>query len=273
MKLISKFPIVICLLISFSCEMETSYVSKKLPVFKEYLMVHGTISIEDGVNVYIQPSIPLGSDLTDTLSGIIVNLYCNDSLLSNLYTYDYHFFHLPATLSLSIEGSYYVEILGYQNLIIKSIPQYLPLKPSFDSIIFKKYVLANRHEISYSFFDVSEETDYYYIKVLQYADSIMLSEDLPWFDWSNIIFDNIQQQKRISGRFQFINIDTSVNKIEVRLYHLSESIVQFLSSISENSRTEDDAYMEEVVPVYSNIENGYGIWGAYAYSKYEFSVK
>ena len=52
-----------------------------------------------------------------------------------------------------------------------------------------------------------------------------------------------------------------------RLYNISPEYMKFLESMDDYEYTRGDPFFDHTSPVFSNIKNGYGIFGSYTFSE------
>jgi|GEM_PF-1468827 len=260
-------------ILMLSCEVELSHTVKNVNLYEEKVLVHGFISIPEGVKVNVQKSLSSYHDQSKRVQLSEVLLYKNNEPWINLFMVDSCTYVSTQNVNFSHTDSYKIYLKTVDGLEITSEAQNIPPLPHFDTVVFTPYAYDYLNEIYYEFKDVDDEKQYYYIKVVQYIDSIEFNDNLPFFSCENIIYDTKKQNDKFSGIIKVPYYDSKVNRIEVRLYALSGSLVKFLTSIRENEYLQDEAYAENVYPIYSNITNGFGIFGAYAYSSKFFTVK
>lgn len=247
-----------------ACETQITSTSKGFPPYREEMLVHGLFSVNN-VHVVVQRSMPFNiPDVGDTVYGLRVNLYADNSYLLTLLTQDDYSYFLPEGMVLNDYSLFHIEIECPNQKILKSKNVKIPATPVIDTVIVKSYRTGEDAEVLFAFQNISKETNHYCVKILQYANDVCVSDDSLTFGWNEVI--TVKEQSSIEGKQFFVWQDRSVNKLEVRVYHLSDELVRFLNSMRDNLRTEDDAYSEDVVPVFTNIENGYGIWASYSYA-------
>lgn len=256
-----------------SCEVEQSHTIKHVDWYEEKIVVHGFISIPGGVNINVQKSSAFNRHRNTQVEISEILLYRNNNPWLNLLPLDSCTYVSSENVSYSHVDSYKLYLKTADGVEIISEAQNIPPMPRFDTVRFTPNVYGYLNEIYYEFTDVDENTQYYYIKVIQYIDSVEFDNKPPLFSSEQILHDTNKPIEKFSGRIKIPYYDVKVNKIEVRLYALSESIVKFLISLSENAYLQDEAYAENIYPLYSNITNGFGVFGAYAYSSKYFKVK
>ncbi len=247
-----------------ACETQIISTSKGFPPYREEMLVHGLFSINN-VHVAIQRSMPFNiTDVGDTVHGLRVKLYADNSYLLTLVTQDDYNYFLPEGILLNDNSFFHIEIECPNQKILKSKNVKIPATPVIDTVIVNPYWTGEGGEVLFAFQNISKETHHYCVKILQYVNDVCVSNDSLTFGWNEVI--TVKEQSRIEGKQILVWQDRSVNKLEVRVYHLSDELARFLNSMLENLRTEGDAYSEDVVPVFTNLENGYGIWASYSYA-------
>lgn len=87
----------------------------------------------------------------------------------------------------------------------------------------------------------------------------------PFFALDDALFNGTNKSLTVRANHDFQNVDS----IEVVLYHVTEDVAKYLISAELESTSSDDIFTEPV-KVHSNIEGGYGIFGAVNSSKRTF---
>jgi Domain of unknown function (DUF4249) len=192
--------------------------------------------------------------------------------LSNFqYSSNDSLYFLDSTNLLKENMAYSIEFNSTEFGLISSENATLPQKTLLDNVFVVDTTqnLAGFYTIGLTFKDNSSEKDYYSIGVLTYANN-QLIEELPsssfgeaYIKGSAFSDEKFNQQTHIAKTLVYKRIDTQiVDSAAIVLYHLSPSIYQFMSSLQLNEGSINDALISPI-PVYSNIKNGYGVFGLF----------
>lgn len=180
--------------------------------------------------------------------------------------------------------------------IVASIPSYgnveaLTTIPKKIETMFSVYYDENTHEVitNQNFTDPANETNYYYtnIKALIYFNdhvtdtSITLNLNSPmyqnlYYESGSIFHDRMIDGQDFNcrlkmGNYIFKNWDKENDTIYYcdsaliipQLHYINYDMYQFYTDIYTQDYNNSNAFSESY-PVHSNIENGYGIFGAYS---------
>lgn len=258
---------IVMLLLLFSCELKKE-VSDISPYYQgDKLVVHGYLSENDGLVLTVRkslpPNTPNASDVVDDARAI---LYLNNNEIYELVRIDSMHYVLPQGVVLSSEKTYRLVVESGMYGMVCSDIQKIPAANASSSIKVDK---TRPSFVFISAFDTMPDIAGYYVKIKEYpgSDEYVFSEDEFFSSYSLIEKDNSGMVKKE----MYLDSDfTELDSMEVCLYSLSEQTVCFLQSFKDYETTEGDVFYEFVAPVYSNIEGGYGFFGAYGVSKKMF---
>jgi hypothetical protein len=273
-KLLSFFSLLIVL--SYSCEIEKE-INININNQNDKLNVHGFIS-NNGVIVEVRKTLsPLSIDNDDIIDSARVVLFEDNKqkcILNKKDTGVYisdNFF--PTT---DKEYHIVIESPGYQ--ILTSEPQKIPIFIAIDSA--NIFFSDNNPYFNVVFQDTKEENNFYCNKYFSYYGGENLDSYSEIFNPYSVIEDSEFNGKK----FAFINRIYSyypeysnkkiiVDSIQIQLYHLSPQLAKYLTSITEYEQAKEDPWYEQPFPVFSNIKNGYGIFGSYTISQITIITK
>jgi len=232
--------------------------------------VHGLISYNEGIKVQVTKTVPVndtGND--DFIPGAKVILYANNIPICDLIESDSSYFISPDSLSLEEGVAYKIKVVTQNNGEAESGVQYLMPQVEIDSLICKKDTITWRGEkILYMFSDpagVNNSYSFYYY--ILHDDSMIYSSkteryfNLNYFDDGLFRGDKVWKDEGFTS--YFIKYDTI--QIVGRLFNISEELKRFLESLDEYEYTRENPFFDYTTPVYTNIRNGYGIFGSYSF--------
>lgn len=242
--------------------------------FKPNLILHGYFSPQDGIDLIVKKAIPPNQvDNNDTVVDAKVYVHKNmedyiELHSSNNYTYTYK------NTGFITEGElYYIRVITAEFGEVISDKELIMSKPKIDSIS------INQFEIGHFFLHLEFNNIYakkygYSImyKFFRNGDVLEYNEDnsYPKFSFSNSIND-VKIGKNI--------VDTDIplyydefDSIMVDLYLLSPNFQEFITSSDNYEYTRGDPFFPRTYPIFTNINKGKGIWGAYNYASKVFNI-
>ncbi|MFW6259638.1 MAG: DUF4249 domain-containing protein [Tangfeifania sp.] len=154
-----------------------------------------------------------------------------------------------------------------QNLKVKILHD--PQESDFMGLSVVQYALTH-HRVNDSIFIVEDKNKYYY-GYLNSDDPAILSEGLGnFYIYQMLLFRDINfTDQPATVRF---NVEKEKpSKFWLRFFHFSPEAFQYVKSWFIHDYTQDYDFWEiyEPQPLYSNIENGYGIFAGYSMQLYE----
>ena len=236
------------------------------------IIIHGFISPNDGVRVQINKSVPVNdTKMDDYIPDVQVVLYGNDIPIYNLIEADSGFFMSPQDSSLHEGVAYKIKVTTKDLGVAESGIQYILPEVIIDSLIYKKDTVTWKGErLLFYLNDPEESGNYYSIGYSAfYKDSLIESsfkaEAFVLRTFNDIQFNGEKIWEEISFYSSFYKYDTV--QITGRLYNISGDFNHFLESLSEYEYTKETPFFDYTYPVYSNIKNGFGIFGSYSFSE------
>ena len=256
-------------LVLFSCEFQKT-INLEIPTPDDQLAIiaylapngHSLISLTQSVGIF-DDSIPTPP------THPTCQIYEDGTLLQELTTLrEDGTFEISSNLPIKTGHTYHLTASADGLLDIQSqnieIPVTIPLESA--SII---DTLDRNLTVSITFNDPVDQKNYYLLKIDKYIQGQLLPNSTstePFIDpaavFSDISFDGKlhQETRKINSYGEYMNEYLPVEKIQLILFSLSPSTYKYFNSLNEYESTASDPTLESF-PVYSNIENGYGILG------------
>lgn len=262
--------ILIITILLTSCEVE-SEIEYPFKYAGDKLVVHALIEGKIKIEAYITKTVPPDKVNADNyVKNANVELFANDEYVCRLIEMDSSHFVTPDNINLKYDVAYRLKINGEDLKEATTNRQYL-IKPV---LIEKLYTVTDKSLFYYcEFFDSEQLNDNYYFRYFRYYNGINYSLEsyheifnpyglIPDKDFNGqkkIIIEEVPKKMYINGE------RLSPDSTQVYLYTISTDLAKFLQSIQDYEATQDDAWYEFPLPVFSNIENGYGIFASYSY--------
>lgn len=230
------------------------------------LIVHGFVSPENGVELLLKktlrPNDVNGDDrvLSDDLD---VSIQTESAASISLQAVgDYQYTNNDA--QIEAEGNYTFQAQSAQWGTVSSSSINLPTKTLIDSL---KILVESSNSGYFAtllvYFQNIDAENAFYIKVFPYKDGIQkeILEDEKFNPYS-LIYD---LPKGVNMKEYALGRTYTFDSLRVELYSLSNDLKRFLISEVDYDESKADPFYPQPYSVYSNIENGYGIFGAYTY--------
>jgi len=258
-----------------SCEKE---ITVDIPDNHSKLVVSCHLGVNDSIRVDVSASIPLYETSTGEVHIVetaIVKLSADQqNWITLTYNPIYQTYSQPIQNFNIIEGNtYYIEVSasGYNTVTSQvTIPVYQPIEAKLvkmDSLIYYdpnyRYIQAQ-----FSFRDVANQANFYGVKAYGKNDGqwieLYSNDDKLW----------VFSDKQMDGKEFVFNFegaaDLNCDSVKFRILQTTESFYLFHYSMY-NYSPEDP--FTEATPVYSNINNGLGIFSGYTYRDYMFALR
>ncbi|MEA3317122.1 MAG: DUF4249 family protein [Bacteroidota bacterium] len=259
---IFKILFLLLVVVTSSCEL-----SKEIDYDTYYegdrLMVHGFITPQNGVQVLIKKSVSPNQVLSDDkVQNAIVTLYEDNLAIQKLQRInDYNFSSDVAFIpkassfySIKIEAEGLNEALSNRQSLI------MPVEIDSLKVIIEENTF---YENLVVWFTNGEQFKCgYYLKTYCYIngviDSSLMGDEIfnPFGLLNNIVVGTNSVEYQLYDDY---------DSLRVVLYTLSQDLTTFLGSFQNYESSKEDPFFEQTYPVYSNIENGYGIFASYSY--------
>lgn len=247
--------LIIFLLIS-SCEIEKE-IQYDIDYEGDKIVVNGTISNQEGVKVWVNKSLkPTQVNDSYLLSNVKVKLFENNHFLMDLGTEDNQEFETPIDFLPNINGKYHLEVEADGCPKAVSNQQIIFDSPSIDSI-----QVSHENNSLYIYFKNTSLDEAYLVKTIDEEDEYL-------FNLYDIYYPEQTGLQVIKYNFY----GEVGSEITVRLYKLSPDFIEFAKSYRNYSSTFSDSFFEVIYKVYTNIQNGYGIFSSVSYNEVEITI-
>lgn len=285
-----KTPIQITLFISF-CFLITNCtkpIDIDLPDISPKLTVNSFVSLNDSVFVYINlsESKSSGYNLDTGFAIVDTAIITMTDAVGNTIEFEednwelgkykaFQFIQNQGTISIKVETQDYGTATATATI---------PIKTMIDTIFYEDSVsiFNDEHygEIRLNFQDNPNEVNYYAVELLEYWDSratweikspsSRTSDNLILFNHFGKVFFN---DETINGQnytlklgydsYTFNNWKTQNTPLKIILYTIDFPYFEYTKGLNKAYNTQDNPFAEPTI-IYSNIENGVGIFGGYA---------
>jgi len=254
------FPICLILFFLVACETEKTidYV-----VFYEgdKIVVNGFVNMEKGVRVFVKKTLPPDNiNGNDRIVNAKVYLYENGNKILSLESENDYFFVSPNSFSVKPNYKYHISVESQTLSNVYSQQQQIPQATPIDSL----KLVTKEYEPSFLklYYNNQSIDNGYYLKIYEYQEGIIIDS----LDYSNSLFDPYSLITHRTSGVKSYRYRTSedIDSIQVKLYTLSSDLIEFCTSYQSNDWTSEDPFYEYTYPVFSNIENGYGLFASYS---------
>ncbi len=242
--------------------------------FKTYeeipkLVVHGFISIKDGVLLQVDKTVNTDKqNLDNTVKNISALLVINSDSSITLEKQSENFFISPKDFKAQYHTLYKIRVQAPGFETVESNSQEIPALVNLDSVHIDT---IETFGTAYEYFkDNALTEDYYETNYLTFhqGDTLKNFKTLSneYFSPFDIYSDYASNGLNyvISQQLNFPQWQDSL-VFEFRLYHLAPDLAKFIKSNNDYDFTKQDLFFDQQSPIYSNIKNGYGIFSAYSY--------
>lgn len=269
----------LALLALSSCDEKIYGIEFDVPFEGEKLVVYGVITnVSDPSMTVYRTKDPLEGGPTEILSDIKATLIDNDEITTS-FNFEENVGNCP--VEVSIDKSYSI-VVEHEDLIVHSSEVHLPNLVPIDSVIY-----YYNHDSSDVLFDVyfEDEPDlknYYSYEIRFFEDGVLKKVDGPGLDY---IFaeDGIEIQNNkltiehlryfpIYGENYSFQEAIYVSDVEISLFNVSKNIYESQESFYSNYSGIGEAFSEKN-PTFTNINGGYGYWGAASISRFNLIVE
>jgi hypothetical protein len=256
-------------LIAFAFILGSCELSKEIDYETTYdppkLIVHGFISINDGVQVIVKKTVePDKINNDDKVADAVVHLYKNDTEFIKLKKENDYLYVTDSLNFISYGDNYQVRVEASGFRQVSSNFQILPNPPVIDSV---KLLIDVTYfsNLIVNFDNNYSEKESFYITVIYYLDG-KIEETMTTYEK----FNPYSMLKHIKPQSNSVEYQTGhasyFDSLKVELYVLSEDLSRFLISQQNYEYSKEDPFYAQTYPVYSNIAGGYGIFASYSYN-------
>lgn len=232
------------------------------------IVVHGFISINDGVLVQINKTIsPENINQDNTIQNVKAYLLIGKDSIVNLLKIGKDFFASPSNFYARTGVAYQIKVEASNFESVISNEQYIPATVSIDSLILDTTTFCDG---MIYFRDPVETVNYYTKNYLIFYKGDTLQN---FFTAFNEYFSpyELYEDVEFNGKVKYLEQQVNTPEwedsliLEFRLYNISPDLALFFKSIQDYEFTRDDVLYDQQSPIYTNIKNGYGIFASYSY--------
>ena len=235
------------------------------------IIIHGFISPNEGARVLIRKSVPVNrATEDDIIPGAQVLLYGDDEFKFSLNEVEPGYFISPPDSLLSEGVAYMLRVVTEELGVAESNIQYILPEVILDSIVYVKNIPpAQAGRLKYYLNDPERIVNNYTISYREFSHDILIGS----YPYSQEFIMPYFNDNEFNGRLYIRDInyytpfDYDTVRVIGRLYNISAEYMKFLESLDDYQYTWGDPFFDHTTPVYSNIKNGYGIFGSYTYSE------
>jgi len=235
------------------------------------IIIHGFISPNEGVRMLLRKSVPVNrATEDDIITGAQVLLYGDNEFKFSLNEVEPGYFISPSDSILSEGVAYMVRVITEDLGVAESNIQYILPEVILDSIVYVKNIPpAQAGRLKYYLNDPEGIVNNYTISYKEFSRDILIGS----YPYSQEFIMPYFNDNEFNGRLYIRDInyytpfDYDTVRVIGRLYNISAEYMKFLESLDDYQYTWGDPFFDYTTPVYSNIKNGYGIFGSYTYSE------
>ncbi len=254
----------------FSCDLEKEI--EYDPVYDGgKIIIHGFISQNEGVRVIVRKSVPVNRTTeNDIISDAQVLLFGDGTFNLNLTEVEPGYFVSPPESKLATGVAYMIRVVTDKNGEAESSTQLLLPEVILDSLIYEKSTqLTKSGKLKYYFKDPLASVNFYSFSYKEFDHNDLIGTFpynnefiMPYI--SDIAFNGTLWSEDM---FYYPPSNRDTITITGRLYNISPEYMKFLESMDDYEYTRGDPFFDHTSPVFSNIKNGYGIFGSYTFSE------
>jgi hypothetical protein len=229
------------------------------------IVIHGFISTMDGIELVIKKTVsPDNVTADDKLSEIKIDLYEDGKKIQSLIAINDYLYSTPIKFVPKLGSYYNIEAVSQGLPKVISLPQPIFLPVKIDSLYLVVDNLTYYTNLIASFTSQQLEASYY-LKVQYFHDGEI--------DTSRVESEIFNPYSLVDNTNKGLNIIekqvghiSGFDSLRVELYTLSPDLTKFLQSFKKYESSKEDPFFEQTYPVFTNIENGYGIFASYSYT-------
>lgn len=258
-------------LIINSCQLEQEF--EYNDKFQASRLVINAFLNEHGIHTEIRKTLsPLDIYSSDSVSEVIISLYENGIYLFDLLKKDTYIYVSPGTFIPQRDKAYYLTVQAQNFETLQSSSICLPFKVSIVSCKYKGY--NNYTTVYIKFEDPAPAGNAYYIGYKLYLNNEEYSNNYfidPFGVFNDNSFNNevYTTEKDLNIRIYNYNYENGTDttykadSARIFLYSLSPDFKLFLESFVAYDLSNRSPVYEQPFQVFTNIKNGYGIFGSY----------
>jgi len=232
------------------------------------IVILGYINNEGNTHLLIKKSLhPQNPNGDDLIINATVDLYEDNVMLTSLTELDSGRFFLPLGMPLTPGRSYHVYATAPNLPDAWSRPQVLPNIVCFDTVYYAPFEIEPYKFLSkFCISDPVDVQNYYYTKRKSFLNGVESTGFNAYYDaipYSNIITEDLIQQGSTYCGIEGLYPYSTTDSVAIELLNLTRDMYEFGLSYDQYDFTRGDAFLN-IMPIYSNIENGYGFFGIYS---------
>lgn len=244
-----------------SCEM-TKELDYDTIYERDKIIVHGFISPQNGVELMVKKSVSPNMVLSDDKISDAVVALCEDGTeLFLLNRLDDYLFKSDDDFNPAFGKIYSVTVRANSFDETSSAEQVIVATVVIDSLQLISEENTNYKNLVVSFTNKAQNDGAFYLKIYYCSNGTIDSSYLgyeffnPYGLIDNVVVGRNSIERPLYGQF---------DSLIVELYTLSPDLVEFLKSFQNYDFSKEDPFFEQTYPVFSNIENGYGLFASYS---------
>ncbi len=262
------FWIIISVLIIFFTGCEREKIIDPDFMFKSDLVCTGFLQRNGQALVYIQSTKNPFNDTENQDIESSVQLIKDDDFVKDLVKTENDLFVSDTIVVNSAEDVFKIEVKTDEFGVTYSDWVNVPEKVIIDSAAIRLIDQRNLNVTLY--FNDPEQINYYAITLKACGlegNCVNCESNYIHFNPFSAFDDTMITDGAIRRSYQVVNTDDEgnllISNLEIILYHLDENMYKYYSSLQEEEGSFADMWVEPTV-VFSNIKNGYGVFGAFA---------
>ncbi|HIP47818.1 MAG TPA: DUF4249 family protein [Lutibacter sp.] len=255
------FPIYLMLFFLMACDTEKTI---DYAAFYEgdKIVVHGFVNLEKGVRVFVKKTLaPDNINGNDKIVNAKVYLHENGNKILSLESENDYFFVTPNSFFVDPNYKYHISVESPTLSNVYSKQQQIPQITSIDSL----KLVVKEYEPSFLklYYNNQSIDNGYYLKIYEYQEGIIVDS----LDYSSSLFDpyNLITHKTTGVKSYKYRTSSEIDSLKVILHTLSPDLIEFCTSYQSYDWTSEDPFYEYTYPVFSNIENGYGLFASFSF--------
>lgn len=229
------------------------------------IVAFGYINQTDGINIKIKKTLPPdnleGNNEIANAQVLLIENMTNEIILQET---DDNVYILPNNTNLDNLSNYSIKITAPNLPEVTSTKQTLFSPVIINDTYVEEIPDSNKKILSVKFNNPVIDTGYYIKYYFYQNDEIVeTNDDSVFFEPYSVIIPKTTGTQLYTYDVYLENYD----KVEIILYTLSEDIIHYAKSFDEYSYIYEDPFYDYIIPVHSNIINGYGLFASYAFDK------
>jgi hypothetical protein len=263
-----------------ACEF-TQITTFDMPYEGKKAVLIGFVGTDRRAEVFIDATVPVLNNKPDSLGNSEVRLFEDKIFKTHLTKTTDDLYIAPENFAAQTGKAYHIEVKIPNLPPLSTEADLIPIAVKIDSLSFK-FTDTSRSDgtVRLQFTDPFGK-NYYAYRIERFKDDTLL--DMPLgrsfrFLHFSEVFDDLNFEGRPHVLNDKISLSTSLNqkpvkanKLRVTLYSISTATYRFFKSIDEQDFARGD-YYSEPSKVFSNVKDGYGVFGAYNFNQKDIEL-